>query len=168
MARSRWILQSVFGILAVSAAGLPLHAQNSASASVTATVQQPITVTKNNDLSFGAVFPGLNKSIAVTAGGAAKFTVSGQASTPVNLTFTLPATIASGGNNLTINTWTGHYNTVDAPTGGSSFTPSTSATTATLHTDGSLYVYVGATAAPTVSQAAGSYSGTMTMTVVYF
>jgi len=29
-------------------------------------------------------------------------------------------------------------------------------------------VYVGATAQPTVTQAAGSYSGNMTMTVVYF
>jgi hypothetical protein len=168
MLPSRRILYSALGILGASAAALPLQAQNSASASVTATVQQPITVTKNNDLSFGAVFPGVNKSIAVTAGGAAKFTVSGQASTQVNLSFTLPATIASGGNNLTINTWTGHYNTLDAPTGGTSFTPSTSATTATLHTDGSLYVYVGATAAPTAAQVAGSYSGTMTMTVVYF
>ena len=66
----------------------PVAAQ-SASANVTATVQQPITVTKNNDLSFGSVFPGVNKSIAVTAGGAAKFTVAGQASTPVNVTFAL-------------------------------------------------------------------------------
>jgi hypothetical protein len=31
-----------------------------------------------------------------------------------------------------------------------------------------LYVFVGATAQPAVSQAAGSYSGTLTMTVVYF
>jgi hypothetical protein len=155
--------------VALSVVALPGHAQNNASASVTATVQQPITVTKNNDLSFGSVFPGVNKAIAVTDGGAAKFTVAGQANTPVNLTFTLPATIANGGNNLTINSWTGQYNILDAPTGGTTFTPSTSATTATLSlVGGALYVYVGATAAPTASQAAGSYSGSMTMTVVYF
>jgi Domain of unknown function (DUF4402) len=168
MSRCPWSVRLALSAVALSAGALPGHAQNNASASVTATVQQPITVTKNNDLSFGNVFPGLNKTIAVTAGGAAKFTVAGQASTPVNLTFTVPATIASGGNNLTINSWTGHYNTTDAPTGGTTFTPSTSATTATLASDGALYVYVGATAAPTASQAAGSYSGTMTMTVVYF
>ena len=45
-----------------------LAAQNNASATVSATVQQPITVTKNSDLSFGNVFPGVDKSIAVTAG----------------------------------------------------------------------------------------------------
>jgi spore coat protein U-like protein len=146
----------------------PLAAQNNASANVTATVQQPVTVTKNNDLSFGNVFPGLNKSIAVTAGGAAKFTVAGQASTPVNLTFSLPATISSSGNTLPISTWTGHFRDVDQPTGGTSFTPSTSATAATLSASGGLFVYVGATAEPGSAQPAGSYSGTMTMTVVYF
>jgi hypothetical protein len=145
-----------------------VQAQNNASATVTATVQQPITVTKNNDLSFGNVFPGVDKAVAVTAAGAAKFTVAGQASTPVNLTFTIPATIASGGNTLALASWTGHYATTDVTTGGTTFTPSASATTATLSGSGALYVYVGATAQPTSTQAAGSYSGSMTMTVVYF
>jgi Domain of unknown function (DUF4402) len=149
-------------------ASAPALAQNNASASVTATVQQPITVTKNNDLSFGNVFPGVDKAIAVTAAGAAKFTVAGQASTPVNLTFSIPATIASGGNNLALASWTGHFATTDVTSGGTTFTPSASATTATLSGSGALFVYVGATAQPTASQPAGSYSGTMTMTVVYF
>lgn len=144
------------------------QAQNNASATVTATVQQPITVTKNNDLSFGSVFPGVDKSIAVTAGGAAKFSVAGQASTPVNLTFSIPATIASGGNDLTLASWTGHFAPTDVTTGGTTFTPSASATSATLSGSGALFVYVGATAQPTSTQASGSYSGNMTMTVVYF
>jgi hypothetical protein len=161
-------MRSLSVVLALFCMAVPLAAQNSASANVTATVQQPITVTKNNDLSFGSVFPGLDKSIAVTAGGAAKFTVAGQASTPVNLTFTLPATIASGGNTLTIASWTGHHATTDVTSGGTTFTPSASATSATLSGTGGLFLYVGATAQPTVTQASGSYSGSMTMTVVYF
>src|SRR5690348_1411381 len=84
-----------------------LAAQNNASATISATVQQPITVTKNNDLSFGSVFPGVDKVIGVSAGGAAKFTLAGQASTPVNLTFTLPSAITSGANNLAVGSWTG-------------------------------------------------------------
>ena len=158
---------AVAALAAISGVG-SLSAQNNASATVSATVQQPITVTKNNDLSFGSVFPGVDKSIAVTAGGAAKFTVAGQASTPVNLTFTIPATIASSGNNLTLASWTGHHATTDVTSGGTTFTPSASATSATLSGSGALYVYVGATAQPTSTQAAGSYSGSMTMTVVYF
>ena len=147
---------------------VPVQAQNNASATVAATVQQPITVTKNNDLSFGNVFPGLDKPVAVTAAGAAKFTVAGQTSTPVNLTFGLPATIGNGGNTLAIASWTGHAATTDVTTGGTTFTPSASATAATLSASGALYVYVGATAQPTPTQAAGSYSGSMSMTVVYF
>ena len=161
-------MRSLGVMLATICLAAPVAAQNSASANVTATVQQPITVTKNNDLSFGSVFPGLDKPIAVTAGGAAKFTVAGQASTPVNLTFTLPATIANGGNTLTIASWTGHHATTDVTSGGTTFTPSASATAATLSGSGGLFVYVGATAQPTVTQAGGSYTGSMTMTVVYF
>ena len=114
----------------------PLAAQNNASANVTATVQQPITVTKNNDLSFGTVSPGVDKTIAVTAAGAAKFTVAGQASTPVNLTFTFPPTIANGGNTLTLASWSGHHATTDVTSGGTTFTPSASATAATLSGSG--------------------------------
>lgn len=166
MSRFQRLAGLIVGALAMTA--LPAQAQNNASASITATVQQPITVTKNADLSFGNVFPGVDKSVAVTAAGAAKFTVAGQASTPVNLTFSLPATITSGGNNLTLASWTGHHSTLDVTTGGTTFTPSASATSATLSLTGALYVYVGATAQPTTTQAAGSYSGSMTMTVVYF
>jgi hypothetical protein len=168
MLTNRWIPGLAIAAITMLVAAVPGRAQNNASATVTATVQQPITVTKNNDLSFGNVFPGINKSIAVTAAGAAKFTTAGQASTPVNLTFTIPATIASGGNTLTLSTWAGHHSGVDLPSGGTSFTPSGSATSATLSALGSLYVYVGATAEPTPTQAAGSYTGNMTMTVVYF
>ena len=161
-------MRAAYLVVATFLLATPLAAQNSASADVTATVQQPITVTKNSDLSFGSVFPGLDKSIAVTAGGAAKFTVSGQASTAVNLTFSLPSTITSGGNSMTVGTWVGHFSGTDQTTGGTAFTPGASATAATLSGTGALFVYVGATVQPTVSQASGSYSGSMTMTVVYF
>ena len=144
-----------------------VSAQNSASASVTADVQQPITVTKSNDLAFGTVFPGVSKSIAVTDGNAAAFAIAGQASTAVSLTFTLPATLGSGGNTLPLTAWTARYNTTNSAASGTNFTPSSSASAATLHTTGALYVFVGATAQPAVNQAAGSYSGTLTMTVVY-
>lgn len=143
-------------------------AQNSASASVTASVQQPLTVTKSSDLAFGSVFPGLNKTVAVGDAGAASFSVSGQAGANVNLTFTAPATIANGGNTLPIASWTGRWNTTNSAASGTDFTPSGSATSAALSGSGAIYVFVGATAQPSISQAAGSYSGTLTLTVVYF
>lgn len=145
-----------------------LAGQNSANASITADVQQPLTVTKTADLAFGTVYPGLNKTVAVTDGGAAKFTVAGQASANINLTFTLPTTIASGGNTLPIASWSGRHNTSNSAASGTDFTPSASATSAAVPGGGTLYVFVGATVQPAAGQAAGSYSGSMTLTVVYF
>lgn len=143
-------------------------AQNSANASVTAEVQQPLTVTNTANLVFGNVFPGLNKAVAVGDAGSARFTIAGQASANINMTFTLPATIASGGNTMPIASWVGRHNTTNSAASGTDFTPSASATSATVPVGGTLYLFVGATAQPAVSQASGSYSGTMTLTVVYF
>lgn len=143
-------------------------AQTSANASVTADVQQPLSVSKTNDLAFGGVFPGLNKTIAVTDAGAAAFSVQGQANASVNLTFTTPATLANGGNSLTIGTWAARRNTTNSSASGTDFTPSGSATSATLSSGGALYLFVGATVQPSSSQAAGTYTGTLTLTVVYF
>jgi len=145
-----------------------IMAQNSAVANVTASVQQPITVTATADLDFGLVFPGLDRTVAVTDAGAARFTVQGQASANINLTFALPANITSGANNLPIASWQGRHNTANSAASGTDFTPAPAATSASIPVGGFLYVFVGATAQPAVSQAAGTYSGTMTMTVVYF
>jgi len=74
------------------------QAQNNASINATASVQSPIVVTAGADLAFGNVFPGVVKTIAPASGGT--FSVTGQASTPVTLQFTLPANLVSGGNTL--------------------------------------------------------------------
>ncbi len=143
-------------------------AQNSANASVSANVQQPLAVSKTNDLAFGSVFPGLNKTIGVTDASAAAFTVQGQAGASVDLTFSTPTTLASGGNTLSIGTWTARRNTSNSSAAGTDFTPNSSATAATLSVGGALYVFVGATVNPTTGQVAGTYTGTLTLTVVYF
>jgi hypothetical protein len=161
--RSSLVLASLFALAAT-----PLAAQNAAGASVTAMVQEPLAVTATNDLDFGTVFPGLNKVVAVTDGNAAAFSVQGQASANINLTFTLPATLASGGNTMPLASWTGRYNATNSSASGTDFTPSASATATTVPVGGFLYVFVGATAQPAANQAAGNYSGTLTLTVDYF
>ncbi len=146
-----------------------VQAQNTATANVTAEVQQPIVVTKLTDLDFGNVFPGVDKTVPVTAAEAASFEIAGQASSQVNITFTLPADLTDGGTEtMPVTTWTGTTNTTASPSGGSTFTPSASAETTTLSSTGGLFVYVGATAEPAIDQAAGTYTGTLTVTVVYF
>ncbi len=142
------------------------QAQNNASITVSANVQTPITVAAANNLDFGNVFPGVNKTVAVTDAAAGRFNVTGQASAPVSLTFVLPANLSAGANLLPIANWTGNHNTSAAPSG-TGFTPSAAATAATLSATGQLFVYVGAQVTPAVGQVAGNYTGTVQMTVVY-
>ena len=151
-------------LVAVSA--VAASAQNNASINVTASVQQPITVTAGNPLAFGNVFPGKAATVAVASASAGTFSVAGQATTPVSMTFVLPTNLTSGANNLPIGTWTGDWNTTNSPTG-TGFTPSASASAATLSGTGAMYVFIGATVTPAVNQVAGSYAGTVSMTVTY-
>lgn len=144
------------------------RAQNSATASVSADVQQPLVVTKASDLAFGNVFPGLNKTIAVSDAGAAAFSIAGQGGANVNLTFAVPTALTNGGNSLPLAAWSGRRNTTNSAASGTDFTPGTSATSATLSGSGALYVFIGATAQPSVSLPAGTYTGTLSLTVVYF
>ena len=158
----------VVALLASLGGASALRAQASSSASVTADVQQPITVTKTSDLAFGTIFPGLAKTVAVTDGGAAAFAIQGQAGGNVNLTFSLPTSITNGGATLPIAAWTARRATTNSPSAGTDFTPGAATTSAVLSGAGNLYVFLGATAQPSAAQPAGSYSGTATMTVVYF
>jgi uncharacterized protein DUF4402 len=155
--------------LFVLAGSTVLQAQtNNASINVTATVQQPINVTGANTLAFGNVLPGVNSTVGVASASAGRFDVTGQASTPVSLSFVLPASLTDGTNLLPIGTWTGNHNTTNAPTG-TAFTPANAPSTfaATLSGTGTLFVFIGATVTPAVNQPAGAYAGTIQMTVVY-
>jgi hypothetical protein len=156
---------------AVTAAALSIGAGSvqaqSGSIQATATVLTAITVTGTSPLAFGNVTPGVNKTIAITDGTAGLFTVAKQAATSVALTFTLPANLTSGANTMPIGSWTGGWNnTANNAAGATSFTPSASATTVPSG-GASLWVFVGGTVAPGAAQAAGAYTGTVTMQVAY-
>ena len=148
----RTITKVVVGLAAVAMlATVTAHAQSqTGSVSALANVQQPINVVGAVDLDFGNVFPGVNKTVAVTGATAGRFDVTGQASAPVFISFVLPANLTGPGN-LPIGTWTGHHNT----------------TNSTLSGTGGLFVFVGATVSPATNQPAGAYSGTVQMTVIY-
>jgi len=155
----------VVGGLAVSDA----QAQ-SASISALATVLSPITVSGARDLDFGSVFPSVNKTIGVTAATSGRFDATGTTLANVDISFTLPGTLVSGGNNLTINSWSGCWNPTanNATVACTAFTPSGSTTSVNFGAAGNLWVFVGATVAPTAAQATGSYSANVQMTLAYF
>jgi Domain of unknown function (DUF4402) len=141
-------------------------AQNSGSITATATVQQPINVLGAVNLDFQNVFPGVIKSVALTDGTAGRFDVTGQASAPVTLAFTsLPTNLDNGGISLPIS-YTAGYNTTNNAGGATTFAPA-SGTGATLSGAGALFVFVGGTVTPAVNQAAGAYTGTITLQVSY-
>jgi hypothetical protein len=146
-----------------------LSAQITGTITATATVLSTITVASGASLAFGNVTPGVAKVVLATGAGAGRFDVNAANSTPVNLTFTLPVNLTSGANTLPIGTWTGLWNTLNSQSGGTAFTPSASATAATTAAAGatSLWVFVGATVTPGGAQAAGAYTGNVTMGVVY-
>jgi len=161
-------MRSIAIVAALALTGTALQAQtNNASITATASVQTPINVLGAQALGFGNVFPGVNKTVAatdLTNGG--RFDVTGQASSPVTLSFTLPATLSSGANTMPIVNYTGVHALLNTQAGGIVFTPSAGATP-TLSGTGALFVWVGAQVQPATNQAAGVYTGSITMTVVY-
>jgi len=155
-------------VLALLAAGSVRAQGVNGSISATATVQSPITVTGAQNLAFGNVFPGVAKTVAYSdATNAGRFDVTGQGSAPVTYSLALPTNLTSSGNNLPIGSWTGYLNTSNSTSGGSAITPSATPASATLSAGGALYVFVGATVTPPSNLPAGSYTGTVTLTVSY-
>lgn len=143
-----------------------LQAQ-SATIQATATVLSAITVTGTN-LAFGNVTPGVNKTVLITDAGAGVFTVTKAAATSVALTFVLPATLTGpGAATMPIGTWTGGWNNTAANAAAATgFTPSAAATTVPSG-GANLWVWVGGTVSPAAAQAAGAYTGNVSMQVVY-
>src|SRR5256885_13470495 len=105
----RSITKLSLAVAALVLTGTALQAQtNNASITATATVQTPINVVGAQQLSFGNVFPGVNKTdVAMDLANAGLFDISGQANTQVILSFTHPATLGSFGNTISIVTYAG-------------------------------------------------------------
>src|SRR6266516_3715997 len=138
------------------------------SITATASVQTPIDVVGEQQLSFGNVFPGVNKTIAATdLTNAGRFDVNGQASSPVTISFTLPATLGSAGNTMPIVSYTGVHAQNNAQTGGTAFSPA-AGVSPSLNASGALWGWVGAQVQPATNQAAGVYTGSGTKSVVYY
>ena len=163
----RWAKVSTALLVATVVAASSASAQ-SANINVTANVFQAITVSGTAPLDFQNVFPGVNKTVLVGDATSGRWTATGQSGQNVNMTFTLPANLTSGLNNLAIGSWSGCRDADATPAGCIAFVPSAVATAAAFSAGGELYVFIGATVSPTPTQAAGSYTATATLTLAYF
>lgn len=139
----------------------------SASIQATATVVTPLVVTAGQNLAFGNVFQGVNKTIAFGDASSGRFSITGFNTSQVALTFTLPANIASGGNTLAIDSWDVRVNGTNAPAGATQLSVVSGTPVNSTLVAGNLFVFMGARVVPTGTQAAGSYTGTITLAAAY-
>jgi hypothetical protein len=164
--RTATVLSAALAAFSLGAA--TAEAQTSANIQATATVLSAVAVTGAADLQFGNVTPGVAKTIGIADAGSGRFDITKAANEGMTLAFTLPTDLSDGTNLLPIGTWTGGWNTSATPAGATTFTPSAGGTNTAATAGTTLSVYVGATVTPAVGQVAGSYSGTVTMSAIYF
>lgn len=153
-----------FSILAM-ALSAKSFAQSSATAEASATIIQPISISKVTDMNFGNIAAGTGGTVVLATDGtrtqtggitlpvsagtvaAAGFTVSGDVDRTFSITLPSSITLTNGTDNLTVNDFT-----------------STPSTTGTL-TEGTATVSVGATLTVPASAPAGVYTNTTDLTV---
>ena len=132
---------------------------------------KPITVQGVRSLTFGAVLPGVLRVIARTDPvNSGQYDITGANNSQVQLNFTLPSTMAGpAGATMPIVFGGSDAGYSASQTIGSqvAFDPK-QPFLATLNKNGRGSVFVGATVQPTPTQRAGSYTGTLTLTVAYF
>lgn len=169
MGAMTWRVATVVAILA--ALGVPgtVRAQNSADITAQANVLTPLTVTGQQDLDFGNVFPGVASTVTVADASAGRWLTTGTSGAEVQLTFTLPAALVSGGNSLPISFGanSGGYNVANDAGAATPFDPAGGVTTNLGVAPAELYVWIGGTVTPVAAQPQGVYTGTINLTVNY-
>jgi len=154
-------------VLALAATANQVQAQT-AQIGARATVQQALTISATDSLLFGAVFPGTTRTVLATDAASGSWTLAGAANAEVTLTFTLPANLVSGANNLpvTFGATAAGYNVLNSRAGQSTFNPTAVQTTRLHNASGNLYVFIGGSVSP-VAQPAGSYTAAITLATAY-
>jgi hypothetical protein len=160
-------LTSSLVLVLLAAAGTQAQAQ-SASISATATVQTALTIAAVDPLAFGSVFPGVTKVVAPSDLTSGSWSLAGAPNAEVTLTFTLPANLSDGVNNLPIvfGGSSAGYNTANSRAGLTLVNPTAVATTRLDGVSGNLYVFIGGSVSPT-TEPAGAYTGSITLATAY-
>jgi hypothetical protein len=157
----------ISSLVAVAALGAVANAgaQNSPTThtSVALRVYANLSLTKNADLDLGITNPNADVTVAASSASAGKFTVAGQGSVPITVTYPASISLTSGANSLS---FAPSIAGLDADTQGSASAVS-SGSTVNTSAGGAFYVWLGGTATVGVSQATGSYTGSFTLSIAY-
>lgn len=168
---SRSYRSAAAGLIALAIAA-PAVAQTTAVASISATANvtgvAPLTAAGVNDLNFGAVTAGTPKTPTSLANDAGRFNISGQPSTPVTVSFTLPTVLTGAGAATIPITFsnTDGLNWSNYPSTFTTFNPNVPFFTG-LNGTGNLVIGISGTVSPPLLTTTGTYTGTVTLTVTY-
>jgi hypothetical protein len=173
MSRTKCLVAAALvGLIAMSSLVRTASAQTTATATINAKAQvsgiAPLTAAGVNDLDFGTVSAGTPfRQTNPTMQG--RFSIAGQPSQPVTVTFTLP-TVLTGSGSATIPISFGSSDGIvfspSFPTVSTTFSPSAPYVTS-LSGSGSLLIGVTGTVSPPSLTTTGLYQGTVTLTVSY-
>ena len=119
-----------------------------------------------NDLQFGDVWTGSIKTIQPTGSGAAHWFVEADQNTSITLALSVPSNLVSGGNTLPLSfaSDAASWDYDSSSSGSTRFDPALNADI-TVSSSGQVYVWLGGSISPPLGQAAGDYSGTLTLIV---
>jgi hypothetical protein len=148
--------------LALCAMSLAAFAQTSTTANVTANVNAALTITNTGALALGNVAQGATVTITSLTAGAATFTIQGAASAGTTVTVTDPVNLTFGANNLPFTGQIPRFNVANVQATSTAFGALTGGST-TTSAGGQLFLWIGGSVTASGSQAAGSYSGTITV-----
>ncbi len=156
----------VLSLAAAAILGIPAgaSAQSSASAnaSVTATVVAALTLTNTAPLDFGTV--GLNTvvNVAFTDAAAASWLATGEANTPVTVTYPASLALSNGTENMTFTPSMGSHATTQA-----SASALASGNVVNLNASGEHRFWMGGSIDTGTITTTGTYSGLFSLTVEY-
>ena len=129
-------------------------------------------ITVNNNLNFGAIFPGVPKTVSKnTAGEAAEFYIAGTAGAEVSLDFALPPYMYTTGDNMQL-IFTSTDCAVDSSANPDQANPLQNnlnprhSIMARIGSNG-LTVWLGGQVVPEMNQKPGGYSASIVLTVSY-
>jgi len=155
---------------------LPLAgmAQERATIQATATVVSSLTIVGNNNLQFGSVTPGVNKSVdKTTIGFAGEWEIAGAPTAEISMAFTLPDSLRTtdslGAMRISFSSTDASY---DNGTGGGQAAPAgvlnpNGPAAHRLGALGQMLVWIGGMVHPSISQTGGDYAADILLTVAY-
>lgn len=147
-----------------------LHAQ-SISVETTGTVLEPLSLS-GSDLSFGSIYPGVEKTVSYSDSYAAEFIIKGQPGETISADFTLPSFLEHTGGDLPtlpviFDETDSGYNIFNDPSEATDHDPGTTLTTTFGTGENHLYIWLGGSVAPGERQEKGDYTGNITLNIAY-